>query len=188
MTNKWFVTEHHFHVPLIAKNDPLGSASTPAFAPPALWAQKKRKVKSWNLKIMAKTELENRSKKFALAIIDLVERLPRNRAGDVVGRQLLRSGTSIGANYIGLWNMIYVYVLQSTKDKFLYTGCTTDLKKRFASHNKGQVPATVGRQPFTLIYYEACISKYDAFRREKYLKTTYGKRYIRNRCKVYFTG
>jgi len=48
---------------------------------------------------MAKTELEDRSKIFALAIIDLVERMPRNRASDVVGRQLLRSGTSIGANY-----------------------------------------------------------------------------------------
>lgn len=48
---------------------------------------------------MAKTELETRTKQFALKLIDLVERLPRNRAGDVVGRQLLRSGTSIGANY-----------------------------------------------------------------------------------------
>lgn len=48
---------------------------------------------------MAKTELVDRSKKFALEIIDLVERMPRSRASDVVGRQLLRSGTSIGANY-----------------------------------------------------------------------------------------
>jgi putative endonuclease len=84
--------------------------------------------------------------------------------------------------------MNYVYVLQSTKDGLLYTGCTSDLKKRFAQHNKGQVAATRGREPFVLIYYEACISKHDAFRREKYLKTTYGKRYIKNRCKAYFTG
>jgi len=48
---------------------------------------------------MAKTELETRTKQFALELIDLVEHMPRNRAGDVVGRQLLRSGTSIGANY-----------------------------------------------------------------------------------------
>ena len=48
---------------------------------------------------MAKNDLELRTKKFALAIIDLVEKLSRNRSGDVVGRQLLRSGTSIGANY-----------------------------------------------------------------------------------------
>jgi four helix bundle protein len=48
---------------------------------------------------MARNELEVRTKRFALDLIDLVERLPAGRAGDVVGRQLLRSGTSIGANY-----------------------------------------------------------------------------------------
>ena len=48
---------------------------------------------------MAKTELETRTKQFALDLINLVECLPKNRAADVVGRQLLRSGTSIGANY-----------------------------------------------------------------------------------------
>lgn len=48
---------------------------------------------------MAKTELETRTKDFALALIDLVEQLPTNRTGDIIGRQLLRSGTSIGANY-----------------------------------------------------------------------------------------
>ena len=48
---------------------------------------------------MAKTELETRTKNFALDLIDLVERMPRNRAGNVVGSPLLRSGTSMGANY-----------------------------------------------------------------------------------------
>ena len=48
---------------------------------------------------MARTELEVRTKQFALDLIDLVERLPAGWAGDVVGRQLLRAGTSIGANY-----------------------------------------------------------------------------------------
>lgn len=48
---------------------------------------------------MPKTELETRTKNFALELIDLVERMPRNQSSDVVGRQLLRSGTSLGANY-----------------------------------------------------------------------------------------
>lgn len=48
---------------------------------------------------MAKAEFEARTKQFSLDLIDLVERMPRNRASDVVGRQLLRSGTSVGANY-----------------------------------------------------------------------------------------
>jgi four helix bundle protein len=59
----------------------------------------KWKLESGKWKRMAKTELETRTKEFALELIDLVERMPRNRAGDVVGKQLLRSGTSIGANY-----------------------------------------------------------------------------------------
>jgi four helix bundle protein len=42
---------------------------------------------------------KTRTKKIGLDIIELIESLPRNRAADVIGRQLLRSGTSIGANY-----------------------------------------------------------------------------------------
>jgi putative endonuclease len=84
--------------------------------------------------------------------------------------------------------MIYVYVLHSEKDGQLYTGCTRDLRARFALHNAGKVPSTTNRRPLHLIYYEACLNEQDAFRREKYLKTTYGKRYIKNRCRSYFTG
>jgi len=40
-----------------------------------------------------------RTRKIGLDIIELIESLPRNRVADVIGRQLLRSGTSIGANY-----------------------------------------------------------------------------------------
>ena len=44
-------------------------------------------------------QLKGRTKKFALDIIRLVESLPPGYAGQVIGRQLLRSGTSVGANY-----------------------------------------------------------------------------------------
>lgn len=40
-----------------------------------------------------------RTKKLAVAIIKEVDKLPRTLAADVIGRQLIRSGTSIGANY-----------------------------------------------------------------------------------------
>jgi four helix bundle protein len=46
-----------------------------------------------------KNELETRTKRFALSIIQLVGKLPRSKASDVIGYQLLKSGTSIGANY-----------------------------------------------------------------------------------------
>jgi four helix bundle protein len=43
--------------------------------------------------------LRARTKKFALRIMKLADALPNTRSGDVVGKQLLRSGTSVGANY-----------------------------------------------------------------------------------------
>ena len=44
-------------------------------------------------------QLRPRTRSFALRVIRLVESLPSTRTGDVLGRQLLRSGTSVGANY-----------------------------------------------------------------------------------------
>jgi four helix bundle protein len=44
-------------------------------------------------------ELRNRTKRFALRIIRLFQHLPRTTEAQVLGKQLLRSGTSVGANY-----------------------------------------------------------------------------------------
>jgi len=52
-----------------------------------------------NYKNMTKEELKNRTKKFALSIIKLVENLPQSRAGNTIGNQIIRSGTSVAANY-----------------------------------------------------------------------------------------
>lgn len=84
--------------------------------------------------------------------------------------------------------MTYVYILVSSADGMVYTGCTRDLRQRFKMHEAGRVASTANRLPLKLVYYEACLDERDAFRREKYLKTTYGKRYIRTRCQNYFTG
>ncbi len=84
--------------------------------------------------------------------------------------------------------MYYVYVLRSKKDENFYVGHTVDLLKRMEHHNKGIVESTRYRRPLELIYYEACIEQKDALHREKYLKTTYGKRYIRSRLKEYFNA
>jgi len=48
---------------------------------------------------MNSQELRDRTKQFAVRIVKLAAALPRNRVGDVLGRQIVRSGTSIGANY-----------------------------------------------------------------------------------------
>ena len=84
--------------------------------------------------------------------------------------------------------MYYIYVLQSMKDEDFYTGFTKNLKLRFEQHNKELVESTKDRGPFKLIYYEACLDKEDATRREKYLKTFHGKIFLRRRLKSYLTG
>jgi four helix bundle protein len=48
---------------------------------------------------MGEQDLKTRTKAFSLRVIRLVESLPRGRTADVIGKQLLRSGTSVGANY-----------------------------------------------------------------------------------------
>jgi four helix bundle protein len=48
---------------------------------------------------MTTNKMKARKKSFALRIIKLVEALPPNRTADVVGKQLIRSGTSVGAKY-----------------------------------------------------------------------------------------
>jgi four helix bundle protein len=48
---------------------------------------------------MPTNDLRQRTKSFALEVIKLIDRLPPGRTTDVVGRQLLRSATSVGANY-----------------------------------------------------------------------------------------
>jgi four helix bundle protein len=57
------------------------------------------KSKIQNLKCMDEQTFKQRTKRFGLAVIKLVEALPRSRTAEVLGRQLLRAGTSIGANY-----------------------------------------------------------------------------------------
>lgn len=80
----------------------------------------------------------------------------------------------------------YVYILKSLKDSKFYTGYTSDLKRRIKEHNNGLSKSTKNRKPLKLVYFEASGNIKDAMKREKYLKTTYGKRYIRNRIKNYF--
>lgn len=84
--------------------------------------------------------------------------------------------------------MYYTYVLQSQKDKKFYAGFTENLKLRFERHNKGLVESTKDRRPFKLIYYEACLDRDDATKREKYLKTYHGKMFLKRRLKSYLTG
>lgn len=79
----------------------------------------------------------------------------------------------------------YVYVLESLKDFERYIGYTQNLKKRLEEHKKGLSFATKFRLPFKLIYFEGCLNQKDAKRRENYLKTTQGRRFLGLRLQEY---
>lgn len=72
-----------------------------------------------------------------------------------------------------------MYVLYSLKDHQFYIGYTTDLARRFEEHSQGQSKTTAPRRPLRLIFCEFYIAEEDAKRREKYFKTSQGKRTLK---------
>ncbi|MCZ6775449.1 MAG: GIY-YIG nuclease family protein [Ignavibacteria bacterium] len=73
-----------------------------------------------------------------------------------------------------------VYVLRSARDGNLYIGMTNDLKRRLKEHQQGKSTSTRHRRPFELIYAESFTSRVDAAKRERYLKSGPGHRFLRN--------
>ncbi len=82
-------------------------------------------------------------------------------------------------------DFFYVYALESFRDFKRYIGFTGDLQKRIEEHQKGEVFSTKPRLPLKLIYFEGCLNQADARRREKYLKTTQGRRFLGLRLTEY---
>ena len=79
--------------------------------------------------------------------------------------------------------MYCIYVLRSIKDRKLYTGYTSDLRKRIERHNLGKVKSTKNRKPFKLIYYESFTEKMEAQKREQFLKTWSGRIWLQNKIR-----
>ena len=83
--------------------------------------------------------------------------------------------------------MYYTYVLacsdQDRKD--LYIGSTEDLKNRFKEHCNREVKTTKSFDKIILVYYEACLNKSDARKRELQLKTGFGRGYLKRRLENY---
>lgn len=74
--------------------------------------------------------------------------------------------------------MHYVYFLVMS-NSHVYTGSTSNIRRRMYEHEHGKVVTTAKHLPVTLVGYEAYIRKSDALRRERFLKTTEGKRLFR---------
>jgi len=77
----------------------------------------------------------------------------------------------------------FVYVIQSEVDKRLYVGLSHNVAKRLKSHNNGENFSTKGFRPWKLVYQEEIGTREDARKREKYLKSGYGKEFLKNLVK-----
>jgi len=77
------------------------------------------------------------------------------------------------------------YVLLSKKDDELYIGYTQDLERRIEEYNTKKNFSTKSRLPLLLVYVEACLNEEDAKRRENYLKTTQGRRFLKVRLRKF---
>jgi putative endonuclease len=74
--------------------------------------------------------------------------------------------------------MCFVYVLWSNKLEKRYFGSTDNVPKRFKEHNHGYSKFTKGGFPWNLIHEEEFSSKYEALKREKFLKTGQGRSWL----------
>jgi putative endonuclease len=81
--------------------------------------------------------------------------------------------------------MFFVYLLLLKNNK-IYTGYTDNLRRRIKEHKDGKVKSTKNLKPLKLIFCEIFLNKKDAQRREKYFKTTKGKKMIKILLKEYF--
>jgi putative endonuclease len=76
--------------------------------------------------------------------------------------------------------MITVYVIKSRTRNYTYVGQTNDIDRRLFDHNNGYNKTTKPYCPFELIYSESAPDRTVAREREKFLKSTSGKRFLKN--------
>ncbi len=75
--------------------------------------------------------------------------------------------------------MYFVYVIQSIIDGMRYTGSTSkEPKQRLKEHNSGSNKWTKGHKPFKMVHFEAFSGKTEAIKKEKFLKSGAGRKYI----------
>ncbi|MBI2720972.1 MAG: GIY-YIG nuclease family protein [Bacteroidetes bacterium] len=76
--------------------------------------------------------------------------------------------------------MYYSYVLQSIKEPgYYYKGHCEDLEKRLLQHNSGMTKSIKNRIPFKVVYFEKFTLLEEAIAREKYFKSSAGRRFLR---------
>lgn len=74
--------------------------------------------------------------------------------------------------------MYFVYVLQSVDYSTRYVGQTDNVLKRIKEHNSGKCRYTSGRRPWALLYQEEFENRAEAIKRETFLKSGQGRKYL----------
>ena len=77
--------------------------------------------------------------------------------------------------------MFYAYVLKSIKHDYYYKGHCQDLQRRLTQHNSGMTVSIKPYTSFKIVYYETFATEEEAISREKYFKSSAGRRYLKNR-------
>ena len=77
--------------------------------------------------------------------------------------------------------MFYAYVIKSLHHDFLYKGHCENLDKRLSQHNAGMTQSIRRYVPFQLIYKESFATREEAIAREKYFKTSAGRRFLKTK-------
>jgi putative endonuclease len=76
--------------------------------------------------------------------------------------------------------MYYTYVLRSLKTGIRYVGSSEDVEARLRRHNYGKVKFTRNHKPWKLVYSERYDSRAEAYKRELFLKSGQGRKYLDN--------
>ncbi len=74
----------------------------------------------------------------------------------------------------------YVYAIQSIKRNYLYVGLTNNIERRMDEHNTGKNKTTKPYRPFKLMFSEKHNTRQIAREREKYLKSGFGKEFLKS--------
>ena len=80
----------------------------------------------------------------------------------------------------------YIYILYSSEFKRTYVGQTNNLQNRLSYHNSGKVRSTKAYIPWEMIYKESFNTRSDAMRREKWFKSSPGRKLINSIVREYF--
>ncbi|MSU75735.1 MAG: GIY-YIG nuclease family protein [Candidatus Magasanikbacteria bacterium] len=75
--------------------------------------------------------------------------------------------------------MFFVYILDSLSRNYIYVGLTNNVERRFGQHQAGKERTTAPYRPFQLVHTEEFVTRVEARKREKYLKSGIGKEWIK---------